>query len=278
MKRSSLTCCLFLMAAAAFPAQPNAETQDYVAVELGLDGAVRDAGASAQNEPIGSRGTAAGEAHAFVRRGESEIDLHPSGALSSRAIAGDTEVQVGSVAIGSRSHAMVWQAAAHSAVDLHAFLPRSYTDSVATGVDDAGNVTGVAIDADGTAHDILWRANKAKVIMASGGGGGGGGNSGGGGGGGGVVTDKVSITRALWFGNAMAPPTGELLVQATSSRPDAVLTLSDATTGGFIATLPNLGGGRYGGTVIFQFNPVTSVTVTSNLGGTSSRSVILGVQ
>jgi hypothetical protein len=76
----------------------------------------------------------------------------------------------------------------------------------------------------------------------------------------------------------MAPPTGELLAQAASSRPDAVITLSDTATSQVVATLPDIGGGRYGGTVIFRYNPVTSVTVTSNLGGTNSRTVIAGVQ
>ncbi len=72
----------------------------------------------------------------------------------------------------------------------------------------------------------------------------------------------------------MAPPTGELLVQATSSNANAVLTLSETSTGRIVA----IGGGRYGGSVIFQFNPVASVTVTSNLGGAATRSVILGSQ
>jgi hypothetical protein len=275
MKRIILkTGWLCLIAAAAFAAHENAEAPYYVAVELSLDGVVRDAGAIGLNDRVGSRSTTAGETHAFVRRGDDEIDLHPAWAASSRAIAGDVDVQVGAAGIGSHSHAVVWQAAARSAVDLHGFLSQRYTDSIATGFDDAGNVTGVAIDSDGTAHDILWRAAKVQVSANSSGGGG----SVGGGGGGSTAADKVSITRALWFGNPMAPPTGELLVQATSSRPDAVLTLSDTTTGQFIATLPNLGGGRYGGTVIFRFNPVTSVTVTSNLGGSNLRSVILGVQ
>jgi hypothetical protein len=240
MRRSILTTGWTLfVAAAALMAQHGADTPRYVAVELNLDGAVRDSGAQQRDE-----------------RG---------------ALAGDSEMQVGSAGMGAHSHAMVWQATTQSAVDLHEFLSRQYTDSMATGVDEAGNVTGVAIDVDGHAHDILWRAARGRLRTASGG-------SGGGGGGGGSTTDKVSITRALWFGNAMAAPTGELLVQATSSRQDAVLTMTDSTTGGFIATLPNLGGGRYGGTVIFRFNPVTSVTVTSNLGGTNTRSVIIGVQ
>jgi hypothetical protein len=280
MKQITLTKgCFFLMAAVALAAQ-GAEAPHYVAVELSLDGAVRDTGANQRNE-LGRRIAATGEAHAIVRRGNSEIDLNPSGAEFSQAIAGDIDVQVGSAGVGAHSHAMVWRGTAQSAVDLHSALPAWYTDSVATGIDDAGNVTGVAIDAEGTAHDILWRAAKAPVsTFASGSAGGnsGGSGSGSGGGGGAVATDKVSITRALWFGNPMAPPTGELLVQATSSRQDAVLTLSDTISGQVIATLPNIGGGRYGGSVIFRYDPVASVTVTSNLGGTNSRSVILGVQ
>jgi hypothetical protein len=174
---------------------------------------------------------------------------------------------------------MIWMAAAHSAVDLHSYLPAGYTDSVATGIDEAGNVSGVAIDMSGAAHEFVWRAGSLASGGSGGGSGGGGGaGGGGGGGGGGVTTDKISITRALWFWNMMALPTGDLLVQATSSSPDAVLTLSDTSTGRVISILPNIGGGKYGGSVIFQNDRVGSVTVTSSLGGTASRSVILGTQ
>lgn len=275
-KTIGLKSCLFLAAAAVLAAQPNTGAPRYVAAELSLDGAMRDA-AAGENQLVGSLRTPAGETHAVVRRKDGLIDLHPAGAAASRAIAGNTDVQVGSADIGSHSHAMVWQAAG-DALDLHQFLPTGFSASAATGIDAAGNITGVAIDSLGAAHDILWRAN---VQAASASGGSGGGNSGGGGGstGGGGVTvtaDKITITRALWFYNAMAPPTGDLLIQATSSRKDVVLTLTDTVTGQFIATLPNLGGGQYGGSVIFRFNPSTSVTVTSNLGGAATRNVILG--
>jgi hypothetical protein len=271
--------CLLLMAVASFAAQPNRLGPQYLAVELSLDGAVRDAGAQGRNELLGSRTTTTGETHAILRRGDREIDLHPEGATSSTVIAGDAEAQAGAVSIGSRSHAVVWQGSAESAIDLHTFLPQSYKDSAATGIDDQGNVLGVAIDSDGTAHDMLWRAAKAPSsasATANSGGSGGGGS--GGGGGGTPTTDKVSITRALWFGNGAAAPTGELLVQATGSSQDAALTMTDTTSSQFIATLPNIGGGRYGGSVIFRFNPVTSVTVTSSFGGTNTRAVIIGVQ
>ena len=275
MKRIAFATGLFLFAAAALSAAQNADAPRYVAVEVNLDWAVRDPGAGAPNQLVGSRSVENGGTHALLRRDGQEIDLHPEGATSSRAIAGDAATQLGSADIAGHSHAMVWRAGAATAVDLHALLAPGYTDSVATGIDDAGNITGVAIANDGVAHDILWRA----VVTSSGGStsGGGGGSGGSGGGSGGVpTTDKISITRALWFPNPMAPPTGELLVQATSSNQNAVLTLSDSNTGEFIALLPNLGGGRYGGSVIFRFNRVSSVTVTSNMGGTASRSVILG--
>ena len=256
-----------------------AETPQYVAVELSLDGAVRDAAAIRQTDSVGNRAMDPDATHAIIHLHSGEIDLHPAGAVSSRLIAAGLDIQVGTAAFGSHSHAMVWRSDVRSAVDLHHLLSTDFTDSVATGFDDAGNVTGVAIDAGGRAHDILWKATQERITSFSSGGGGGGTGSGGtGGGGGSVGTDKVSITRALWFGNAMAPPTGELLVQATSSNQNAVLTLSDTTTGQVIAILPNLGGGRYGGSVIFRFSPVTSVTVTSNLGGSNSRAVIVGVQ
>jgi hypothetical protein len=111
----------------------------------------------------------------------------------------------------------------------------------------------------------LWQTiePQAQGSGASGSGGGGGG------GGGNVTTDKVSITRALW-----SAAVAHILVQATSSRQDAVLKLSDTTTGEFISVLPNIGGGRYGGTVIYWPKTLTSVTVTSNFGGTASRNVI----
>lgn len=278
MKRITITRGLLCLAAvAALAAQPNAGNPRYVAVELNLDGAVRDAGAASHSGQVDNRRTATGQTHAVVRRGDNVIDLHPAEAVSSWAVAGNTEMQVGSAAFGSHNHAMVWRSESGSGVDLHAFLPSTYTDSMATGMDDAGNVTGVAIASDGTAHDMLWRSTRGGVTTLSSGGGGGG-NAGGGGGGGVASTDKVSITRALWFWDAMAPPTGWILVQATSSNPSAVLVMSDAITGRLIATLPNIGGGRYGGSVIFQFDRVDAVTVTSSLGGTASRKLIIGVQ
>ena len=250
MKRISSTSSWCLLAVAVGAAPTFAQMPRYVAVELN--------GAAAPNEPAGRGGTATGGRRAFALRD-------------------NPEVEVGSAGIGSRTHAMIWMSAAHSAVDLHSYLPGGYTDSVATGIDEEGNVTGMAIDMSGAAHDFLWRAG-SLASGGSGGGSGGGGGGTGGGGGGGVTTDKISITRALWFWNLMALPTGELLVQATSSSPDAVLTLSDTSTGRVISILPNIGGGKYGGTVIFQNDRVGGVTVTSSLGGTASRSVILGVQ
>ena len=89
MKRMVLTGGLWcFLAAAALAAQPAAEIPRYVAVELSLDGAVRDAGVTGPDEVVGRRNTATGENHAIVLRGDREIDLHPAAASSSWAIAG----------------------------------------------------------------------------------------------------------------------------------------------------------------------------------------------
>ena len=208
MKRITITRGLLcLTAVAALAAQPNAGNPRYVAVELNLDGAVRDAGAASHSGQVDNRRTATGQTHAVVRRGDNVIDLHPAEAVSSWAVAGNTEMQVGSAAFGSHNHAMVWRSESGSGVDLHAFLPSTYNDSMATGMDYAGNVAGVAIASDGTAHDMLWRPTR-----------------------------------------------------------------------GGVTTLSSGGGGRYGGSVIFQFDRVDAVTVTSSLGGTASRNLIIGVQ
>jgi len=55
---------------------------------------------------------------------------------------------------------VVWKASAASAIDLHAFLPTSYTNSEATSIDAAGNIVGYGWNAVSTGlrndHAFLW--------------------------------------------------------------------------------------------------------------------------
>ena len=54
------------------------------------------------------------------------------------------------------NHALAWAGTADSCVDLQALLPSDFVGSMATGVDAAGDVFGVAHDTSGHYHAIEW--------------------------------------------------------------------------------------------------------------------------
>jgi hypothetical protein len=87
------------------------------------------------------------------------------------------------------------------------------------------------------------------------------GGSGSGGGGGSVDTIKVSKCY-------YDPPTGEMLIKASSSDPNAHL-FAYLPSGEYLGEVQNGGGSRYGGTVM-PYVPTDpgSVTIQSSSGGT----------
>jgi hypothetical protein len=77
------------------------------------------------------------------------------------------------------------------------------------------------------------------------------------------AADKVVIKRATW-------KKGLLTIEATSTNPNAILSVF-GSSGGFMFTLTNNGGGRYSDQRGFVFNPL-QITVRSNFGGSASAS------
>lgn len=77
-------------------------------------------------------------------------------------------------------------------------------------------------------------------------------------------TDTVAVQRAEY-------DDGRLRVEATSTSSTATLRVT-TSTGALIGTLSNDGGGRYRGELSWPTNP-QSITVTSSLGGSATRSV-----
>jgi N-acetylneuraminic acid mutarotase len=83
----------------------------------------------------------------------------------------------------------------------------------------------------------------------------------------GSVVDTVTITRAQY-----ATERRQLVVRATDSDPNAILTVSVTSTGVILGDMINLGGGSYSAKFSRIDNPV-NITVKSNLGGNASAAV-----
>jgi probable HAF family extracellular repeat protein len=102
----------------------------------------------------------ASSAHAILWSGSaaSAVDLNPAGYTYSYATGIGAGKQVG---YGTQSnykyHALVWSGSAQQYVDLHNFLPSTFAQSYANGVDANGNIVGYATDTSGVNHAILWR-------------------------------------------------------------------------------------------------------------------------
>lgn len=76
------------------------------------------------------------------------------------------------------------------------------------------------------------------------------------------TSDTVHITRAEW-------KSGLLRIDATSSDPDAILSVYLTASDSFMSGLTNLGGGTYQAQHEEVFNP-GQITVKSNLGGSAT--------
>lgn len=61
-------------------------------------------------------------------------NLHPVGAVNSYANAAIGGQQVGNIEVGGLSRASLWTGRAASWVDLQAYLPADFTNSLATGI------------------------------------------------------------------------------------------------------------------------------------------------
>lgn len=81
--------------------------------------------------------------------------------------------------------------------------------------------------------------------------------------------DQVSIRRAEYVASKQ-----QLRVEATSTSTSATLQVYGATTGQWIGTLSNLGGGKYGGQFSWPANP-QQITVRSSLGGSATATVVV---
>lgn len=98
--------------------------------------------------------------HAILWHGSaaSAIDLNPTDFIYSDATSTNATYQVGSgigFATQQNSHAFRWQGTSQSAYDLHKFLPSEFTDSYATGIDEAGNIIGRA-SKGGVYYPVMW--------------------------------------------------------------------------------------------------------------------------
>ncbi|MEQ1821584.1 MAG: PxKF domain-containing protein [Fimbriimonadaceae bacterium] len=87
------------------------------------------------------------------------VDLHPAGYQQSAVRGVSSTKQAGyGLDAGGVSHALVWSGTAASVVDLNQFLPIGYTGAQALGMDDNGNIVGVAFGgtSSGQAEAVVW--------------------------------------------------------------------------------------------------------------------------
>jgi hypothetical protein len=114
-----------------------------------------------RSQSAGSRNSAEAQAaHAILWSGSaaSAVDLNPAGFIYSYAtgIGGGKQVGYGTKS-NYKCHALVWSGSAQQYVDLHNFLPSTFAQSYANGVDAAGNIVRYATDTSGVNHAILWQ-------------------------------------------------------------------------------------------------------------------------
>jgi hypothetical protein len=81
------------------------------------------------------------------------------------------------------------------------------------------------------------------------------------------AADRVTIKKAEW--KPGPGPNGTLRIEATSTNPNAILTVFTGTGGSPGFDLTNNGGGKFSDQRLFQLNP-GRITVRSNFGGSAS--------
>jgi hypothetical protein len=131
--------------------------------------------ALSQTQQVGSGFPTGGPGrHALLWSGtaDSVVDLHPAGYSMSFATGVADGVQVGFAGrAGGVTHALAWSGSADDFVNLHAFLVGDYEYSQAFGIDEAGNIVGLAGlrtgpgAADVEAHAIIWRPAEGPPPM-----------------------------------------------------------------------------------------------------------------
>jgi hypothetical protein len=99
--------------------------------------------------------------HALLWHGTaaSTVDLQPAGFADScaRAAHGNLQVGYGHISGTSTVHALLWKGSAKSVVDLQQYLPSTFTNSQAYGIDATGDIFGSAYTtATGTWHAVIW--------------------------------------------------------------------------------------------------------------------------
>lgn len=116
--------------------------------------------------------------HAVLWTGSSStaVDLHPLGYTYSDARGTLNGIQVGYANVGNRSSAFLWNGTAASALNLHGFtagltlngLPMNIQQSVANGIDSAGNITGV-VYSNGIPYAVQWQPvpEPSHLLVAS---------------------------------------------------------------------------------------------------------------
>jgi hypothetical protein len=113
------------------------------------------------SQQVGCGADSASGTHALLWNGSADdyIDLNPGQFFGSVAFGTNGVRQVGSgFLMGMGGHAVLWKGTAESAVDLHQFLAPEFTSSSAAAIDAQGNIVGIARDAMGNTHAILWMA------------------------------------------------------------------------------------------------------------------------
>ncbi len=110
-------------------------------------------------------------AHVWTGSAASALNIHPYSSnadgkildhsyamkVKGQYIVGYANASTGTTTIGL-ARAIVWDSN-YQATDLQAFVPAGFVSSVAYGVDESGNISGVMTKADGTRHAVLWIPN-----------------------------------------------------------------------------------------------------------------------
>lgn len=111
--------------------------------------------------------------HALMWMGsaDSVVDLTPAGALGARALACKNGFQVGWVNdVDTGQHAAIWNGSADSMIDLDADSGSGFQNSVATGIDDNGNIVGYTEFGLSGSQAVMWvpiqENNQAPVADA----------------------------------------------------------------------------------------------------------------
>ncbi|WP_152099047.1 PEP-CTERM sorting domain-containing protein [Lacipirellula parvula] len=136
-------------------------------VDLHPDGFARtraNGGGATSQVGYGSTSSDPPQSNALLWHGSanSVVNLHPPGFAYTQAEATAGEWQVGSGGVGNGLHAraLAWRGSADSVVDLHSILEQqtrpNFLFSLATDVDELGNIAGWGFTTDGYSFAIRW--------------------------------------------------------------------------------------------------------------------------